>query len=96
MKLTDLDPRWYTVRGSRVGMTFDCPHCAGGSRLAVALHLDGTNMDPDPANPQQFEAGEHVWTITGGAGFADMSLTPSIDASSSGHWHGHITDGEIA
>lgn len=95
MRLLDLNPRWYTVRASRVGMTFECPHCAGsGSRLAVALHLDGTNMDPDPDNPQQFEAGEYVWTVSGGTGFADMSLTPSVDASSSGHWHGYITDGE--
>jgi hypothetical protein len=27
--------------------------------------------------------------------FATMSVTPSIDASASGHWHGHITDGEM-
>ena len=24
-----------------------------------------------------------------------VSVTPSIDASPSGHWHGHITNGEI-
>lgn len=27
--------------------------------------------------------------------FATMSITPSIDASASGHWHGHITGGQI-
>lgn len=27
--------------------------------------------------------------------FSTMSVTPSLDASASGHWHGFITDGEI-
>lgn len=43
-----------------------------------------------------------VWTITGtkqrnsnSIGFHDTTVTPSIDASASGHWHGHITNGEI-
>lgn len=99
MKLTELEPRWYEAGkpGNRVGFTFDCPCCRGGigSRLAVAVHLDGTNMDPDPENPQQFAAGEHVWTVAAGGGFDDLSLSPSVDASGSGHWHGHITNGEI-
>jgi hypothetical protein len=98
MKLTDLEPRWYeTTPGNRVGFTFECPHCAGsGSRLAVATHLDGTNMDPDPANLQQFATGETVWDVTSGSSFADISLSPSVDASRHGHWHGFITNGEIA
>jgi hypothetical protein len=96
MRLTDLDPRWYAGRtGDRQGFTFACPCCAGATRLAVAVHLDGTNLDPDPECPQQFAAGEYVWTVAGGSGFSDLSLTPSVDASGSGHWHGHITDGEI-
>lgn len=98
MKLVDLNPRWYeaVAAGNRVGFTFDCPCCAGASRLAVAVHLDGTNLDPDPDNPQQFAAGEHVWTISSGDGFENLSLTPSVDASGSGHWHGYITNGTIA
>ena len=96
MRLTDLDPRFFEVRGQRVGITFDCPHCAeSGQRLAIAVHLDGTNMDPDPENPQQFAADERVWTIVGGDSFTDLSLSPSVDASKSGHWHGFITEGEI-
>lgn len=56
MRLLDLEPRWFSVKGDqRHGMTFNCPHCpVSGSRLAIALHLDGTNFDPDPANDQQF------------------------------------------
>lgn len=97
MHLTELEPRWYESRGTRVGMTFRCPHCPADAetRLAIAIHLDGTNMDPDPDNPQQFAAGEHVWNVVGGSGFDDLSLSPSVDASKFGHWHGHITGGEI-
>lgn len=98
MKLTDLDPRYYTARENSqpIGITFECPckpDCP--SRLAVAIHMDGTNFDPDPSNPQQFEAGETIWTVASGDSFENLSLTPSIDASSSGHWHGLITEGEI-
>ena len=98
MKLTDLEPRYF-VRGANsrpVGITFNCPcrpDCQ--SRLAIAIHLDGTNFDPDPDNPQQFSAGEKVWTITGGDDFGNLSLSPSVDASSSGNWHGYITNGQI-
>jgi len=34
-----------------------------------------------------------AWTRTGDD-FSSMSITPSIDASESGHWHGFITNGE--
>ncbi len=30
------------------------------------------------------------------ATFENISITPSLDASASGHWHGHVTDGAIA
>lgn len=42
------------------------------------------------------------WSISGtvpnnpkAAFMTDCTVTPSIDASASGHWHGHITNGEI-
>ncbi len=98
MRLIELDPRWYCVgaQSNRVGFTFDCPHCPdSGVRLGIAVQLDGTNFDPDPDNPQQFPAGEHVWTITGGDSFENLSVSPSVDASKSGHWHGFITNGQI-
>ena len=79
-----------------MGISFDCPHCSEtGQRLAIAIHMDGTNFDPDPDNPQQFATDERVWTISGGETFENLSLTPSVDASASGHWHGFITNGEI-
>ena len=35
-----------------------------------------------------------LWHMSGND-FSDMSITPSIDASISGHWHGFITGGEV-
>jgi hypothetical protein len=100
VKLVDLDPRWYSAQGNhaRHGITFDCPCCLGtdrASRLAIATHVDGTNFDTEPDRPQTFRAGETVWTITSGSDFSDLSISPSVDASKHGHWHGFITQGEI-
>ena len=30
-----------------------------------------------------------------GETFETLTLTPSVDASAAGHWHGHVTDGEV-
>ena len=38
---------------------------------------------------------EMAWNYPTGGPFGSMSVTPSLDASASGHWHGHITAGEI-
>ncbi|MGH9524207.1 MAG: DUF6527 family protein [Terriglobales bacterium] len=35
-----------------------------------------------------------AWTIDS-RDFASMTVQPSIDASASGHWHGHIKNGDI-
>jgi hypothetical protein len=38
------------------------------------------------------------WTIAGGieaASFASLTVTPSLDGSAAGFWHGFITNGEI-
>lgn len=95
MRLLDLDPRWYAGRsGDRQGITFECP-CCQKIRLAIALHLDGTDFDPDPENPQQLAAIEYIWTISGGSDLGDISVTPSVDASNYGHWHGFISGGQI-
>lgn len=37
----------------------------------------------------------YAWVMTG-EDFANMTITPSIDASPAGHWHGFIRDGAIA
>lgn len=99
MKLTDLDPRWacdadIVIGGvarhyeGRQGMavSFECPHCRE-CRLAVwfANPIDGLPPTDDATK---------LWQRTGET-FETLTLTPSIDASKDGHWHGFITGGDI-
>lgn len=41
---------------------------------------------------------DHCWTVAGcieNANFETMTVTPSLDGSQGGLWHGYITNGEI-
>lgn len=104
MRLAELKPRWIAGEGDagRLGFTFLCPHCRE-TRLfcaliglptraqfkALASHHPESRGDIVPAK-QMF-----AWNLAKGSTFDDMSITPSVDASASGHWHGYITDGQI-
>jgi hypothetical protein len=97
MRLLDLDPHWYVLEdgGPIVGLSFYCPHCRK-ERLGILFHHDGHAAIEDgyirahyPNDPQRY-----IWTMTGPADFATLTLSPSVDASKSGHWHGSITNGE--
>lgn len=102
MKLTELEPRWAMdadiVIGDRVvhdedrhgmGVTFLCPHCRS-TRLGVFFRnpVDGKLPSDD------YDA-LHLWQRTGDT-FETLTLSPSVDASAHGHWHGFIKNGEIA
>lgn len=101
MKLTDLEARWL----SENMFAFRCPHCQNtwltcknvvmGNReqreLATAANLDPTGPKYGCVLTQEKVA--WVWTTMD---FHTMSVTPSIDASKSGHWHGYIKNGAIA
>ncbi|HWE98827.1 MAG TPA: DUF6527 family protein [Caulobacteraceae bacterium] len=98
MRLLDLDPRWFVLEdgGPKVGLTFDCPHCRE-TRLGVAFHHAMHAADEDGyilARHGSTDAG-HIWTLSGPDDFASLSLSPSVDASSTGHWHGFVTNGEV-
>lgn len=102
MKLTDLSPVWIVTGDGRRGMgvTFccPCPTCRAatpvgeerGRRLFAMFSNPVDGGPPEPADdgpsPRWLRAGETFETLT---------LTPSIDASASGHWHGFITNGEL-
>ncbi len=108
MKLTELEPRWFSVGDTTgiAGISFLCPHCKQ-DRLGVRIdhaapHVISVHYDHDITH---LSGDEQVWQITGDApafdgmthgGFDNVSLTPSVDASASGHWHGFITNGEVA
>jgi hypothetical protein len=108
MKLTDLDPRWLIKDGKRVGFTFLSPIGKQGnthwrqSCFAVAMpsreqwKLFG-DVHGQGACVQQCRP-DFAWTIEGGienASFEAMTVTPSLDGSAGGLWHGFITNGEI-
>jgi hypothetical protein len=98
MKLTDLDPRWYVFEdgGPRVGLTFECPCCLGtdkATRIGVVFHKQGHEAIDD-AYILARHPDEKIWTMVGPDNFSILTLTPSIDASHVGHWHGFVTNGE--
>jgi hypothetical protein len=105
MRLVDLDPRFYVLEegGPRVGLTFECPHCvmreqASGDkrvcRLGVAFHHAGHEAIDDDYIRARSPSTGHIWTESGDD-FDALSLTPSVDASAGGHWHGFVTKGEV-
>lgn len=91
MKLTELEPSWITTSDGRRGMgvVFLCPCCRDTSLCAwFANPLDGG----PPAGPEHGPAPR--WRRSGDT-FETLTVTPSIDASAAGHWHGFVTNGEV-
>lgn len=100
MKLLDLEPRWLNDHV----FAFRCPHCqkiwltcknvvmGNGEQRELAL---AANLEPTGPRYGAVLMDENCAWKWDTADFATMSVTPSIDASKSGHWHGHITKGEI-
>ena len=87
MRLVDLSPRWVKDADGRVvGLSFECPHCRT-ERLHAAFE------NPPDGGPPSGSFVNH-WKRTGES-FETMTLSPSIDASAYGHWHGFITNGEV-
>ena len=91
MKLTELNPRWVIEQKEfepRMGMgiSFDCPHC-GKQRLGVFF------ANPIDGHPAALRV-EKLWQRDG-VKFENLTLTPSVDCSAMGCWHGNITNGEV-
>lgn len=99
MKLTDLDPKWIMKDGKRIGFTFISPTDPKW-RQSCFLASPPTREQWDIFEDDDVQGctpGTH-WTIADGidnADFASLSVTPSIDGSAGGLWHGFITTGEI-
>jgi hypothetical protein len=95
MRLCDLSPKWYVLHegGPRVGFTFLCPHCRA-HRMGIAVHDQGHRIITEAEEDTHAPRAGFVWQITGGTDFHDISVTPSVDGSSFGCWHGFITNGE--
>jgi hypothetical protein len=96
VKLVELDPRWLALEsgGPRVGLSFECPHCRD-QRIAVLFHHSGVGaFAEDQYIMAHGGAGKHVWEMSG-TDFTNISLSPSVDASAHGHWHGYVRNGEV-
>lgn len=106
MKITELEPRWI----HRNLFVFLCPHCRKVFLACKNIEMsDQSQYDlyekefgADwntlivPCNPGfSWSISGTVPIDTGAAFIEDLTVTPSIDASASGHWHGFITNGEI-
>ena len=108
MRLVDRDPRWIMLDGVRVGFAFRSPIREDNFWQTCFPVPPGPNRR-DQWDIAQEAIGderaiiqgcnrEHRWTIAGGieaATFETMTVTPSLDGSAGGAWHGFITNGEI-
>jgi hypothetical protein len=110
MRLVELEPRWLVIAvryppdrarpavvRHGMGISFLCPHCED-QRLVVMFSnpLDGgpaEALEPDPERPGSLRP-TRLWQRNGRT-FQSLTLSPSIDVSASGHWHGVIVDGEV-
>src|ERR1700682_4757152 len=105
MLLTELEPRWIHPNL----FVFLCPHCRKifltcnnvgmGHQEQFEMYEKEFGEDWNtlvvPCKPgQSWSISGSVPTDTKAAFTTDLTVTPSIDASASGHWHGTITKGE--
>ena len=105
MRLIELSPRWFTFQQPApedagkhwyIGLTFECPHCRK-ERLAIQFE-----PEIDEGFGWKFRhwdsyielRKQHLWHRDGET-FDTLTLTPSIDGSGAGHWHGWIRNGEV-
>ena len=88
MLLTELHPKWVFRMGSQiVGIVFDCPCCKGSIRIRALFD--------NPIGPGPICQPEALHWHREGTEFTNLTLTPSIDCASDGHWHGCITNGVV-
>jgi len=98
MKLTDLEPRWLTpdlfiFRNPTGGRDWLSCKRAPIDRPQYKFFYEKC---PDLiGQPIVGTVSEFCWNFEPNGDFATLTVTPSIDASSSGNWHGFITNGEI-
>lgn len=106
MKLIDLDPRWLMQGCKRVGFVFQCPTRRDGKNYQSCFFA----QTPSNVQWELFDAmfSEDIivqgcqpntaWSCVPSpdvATFENMTISPSIDGSKGGNWHGFIRGGEI-
>lgn len=109
MRLTDLDPKWVFKDGRKIGFTFVCPTTPDNPMNRQSCLFEKIPRKEqwdllDEHEPVNAEKGTHGWVqgcnpdaswTWNGKDFDALTVTPSIDGSKGGNWHGFITDGAI-
>jgi hypothetical protein len=103
VKLTELEPRWIEKDGRRVGFVFRSPtdqRCWQTVTAEPVPRREQWALIKEAADSANFQSAnpDFAWTIEGGiegADFETLTVTPSVDGSAGGLWHGFITNGEI-
>lgn len=98
MKLVELFPRWIHPNL----FIFLCPHCKKDLLTCKNIVMSSQEQQDlfEKTYGEDWPAlivgckAEMAWTFSSND-FSIISVTPSLDASKSGHWHGFITNGEI-
>lgn len=67
-----------------------CPH----SQMGLAVRAGAISNDDDCHNIQAAKW-DVAWRVHGALDFSVLTVTPSIDGSPGGLWHGFITEGQI-
>lgn len=104
MKLTELEPSWITpdmfiFRNPTGGNDWlTCKRIQMSQkdqyRLVYGDHMDERTKTDWVGKCVVLTAPECAWKFDGND-FSTLTVTPSINASASGNWHGFITNGEI-
>ena len=82
---------------------FRCPHCRNALLTCKNIVMPFTEQHRlfEQALGEDWNLlvvgckDEMAWAFSG-QDFATLSVTPSLDASASDHWHGCITNGEVS
>lgn len=108
--LWDRDPKyqwWQTCffEAGRKFLTCNLPECYEADRWNCAHSqcglVEAAGVDPGKAQGCEVQC---AWQVIGPNGqpmspdlasFETLSVTPSLDGSKGGLWHGHVTNGEI-
>jgi hypothetical protein len=99
MRLDDCFPRWIHPDV----FAFLCPHC--GEAFLTCKRVPMSVWDQMAAAREHFgEQGDFdivpcrkdmAWVFQNAESFETLTVTPSLDASASGHWHGFIQNGGV-
>lgn len=103
MRLADLQPRWLINEPERKLFIFVCPHCRKRwlscknfvMKIGDQIELFEKALREEEMDVVVPMTAEVSWALENPESWDTISVSPSIDASPSGDWHGHIKAGQV-